>query len=314
MRKLFLAFVLLFALISTLEVRAQRHEIGPFVGTNYYLGDLIPTVFGLPSYNFGVLYRYDFNDRISARVGAHYGYLYGDSKLNKPNLRYKNLDFETYLLDMEMGVEINFLQFQPGSNKHRFTPFIFGGVSIFKFNPKTTYNGVLYELQPLGTEGQGTTAYPDLHPYALTSWAIPVGGGIKWALSKRVNMTIEWGMRKTFTDYLDDISTSYPDISLIAAESGPLAAALSVRMYEEWAAAEGLDITFGNNGQPNNPEDFSVYLEQLDRASNSQRGDADDKDWYGIAGITFTFKIVDPRAKTCPAYKKHHNYKEYFVW
>jgi len=294
---------------------AQRHEFGFFLGADYYLGDLVSSQFaGKLGPNFGLMYRYDINSRFATRIAGHYGNVYGDSKDNKQSLRYKNLSFQTNILDIEAGLEINFLEFSPGSSNHNFSPFVFGGLAVFKFNPKAEFKGKLYELQPLGTEGQGTTAYPDRKPYKLMSMSIPAGFGVKWAVSKKVNVSLEWGIRKTFTDYLDDVSSTYPDVALLSAEKSPVAAMLSVRMYENWAADQGLNISLGANGQPASMPDYLAYLEELKSASGSQRGNSQDKDWYVILGATVTFKIVGPKSETCPAYKKHFNYKEYLTF
>lgn len=315
MKNIFAVFTFVFIFLFSQGSQAQRHEFGFILGGDYYLGDLVSNQFaGKLGPNFGLMYRYDFNTRIAARIAGHYGYIYGDSKDNKKSLQYKNLSFQSYLLEFEGGIEINFLEFRPGSSNHNFTPFIFGGFSVFKFNPQAQYEGKLYDLQPLGTEGQGTTAYPDKTPYKLMSWAIPFGGGIKWAVSKRVNLTLEYGLRKTFTDYLDDVSTTYPDVDLLSAEKSPVAALLSVRMYESWAADQGLNISLGDNGQPANQGDYRAYLEKLKTASGSQRGNSQDKDWYSIFGLSVTFKIVGPKKGVCPAYPKHFNFKEYLTY
>lgn len=309
--------VVLIILISGFGLKAQRHhEIGPFIGFDYYMGDLSPSnVFGMPGYNFGLFYRYAANPRVAVRLAGHYGYLQGDSKLNSPNLQYKNLSFHTTLIDIEMGVEINFMEYIAGSDNHRFTPFIFAGISVFHFNPKTIYDGQEYELQPLGTEGQGLTEYPERTPYSLTSWSIPFGLGIKWSISQRVSLGLEWGLRKTFTDYIDDVSDRYPDPALLSAEKSPLAAVLSNRSYENEAMLAGLDISMGSNGIPNNSTDYETYLEDyLMRGKDGQRGGANQKDWYSIVGVTIVFKIVGPRAKSCPAYKKHTKFKEYLLF
>ena len=306
----------LLIIIVAFTAKAQRHhEIGILGGVDYYMGDLAPTnVFRMPGYNFGIIYRYSINPRIALRVLGHYGYLQGDSKLNTPNLQYKNLDFHTALVEFEMGIEINFLEYIAGSDKHRFTPFVFAGVSVFHFNPKTWYMGKEYELQPLGTEGQGLTAYPDRKPYALTSIAIPFGFGIKWSVSQTVSIGLEWGLRKTFTDYLDDVSTTYPDPALLSAEKSPLAAVLSDRQYEQAAIANGLDISMDPNGQPHNPTDYKTYLQDyLMKSTGAQRG-GEAKDWFSVAGITVVFKIKGPRQKSCPAYQKHSKYKEYLLF
>ncbi len=308
--------VLLLILSAGISLKAQRHhEIGFFAGMDYYMGDLMPSnVFGAPGYNFGLFYRYAANPRIAVRVAGHYGYIQGDSKYNRDYLQYKNLSFHSNLIDIEAGIEINFLEYVAGSKNHRFTPFVFGGVSIFHFNPKTFYMGQEYELQPLGTEGQGLTAYPDRKPYALTSWAIPFGLGLKWSVSESVSIGFEWGLRKTFTDYLDDVSTRYPDPELLGAEKSPIAAVLSDRQFEDDALLAGLDITMGPNGVPNNITDYETYVQDyLKKAAGAQRG-GEGKDWYAIAGLTVVFKIRGARQKSCPAYQKHAKFKEYLLF
>jgi opacity protein-like surface antigen len=310
MRKLLIVIIVF---TSSLVAKSQyHHEIGPTIGVGYYLGDLVNNQFvGEPNLNFGALYRFDYNNRISFRIAAHYGMITGDSKNNKKTLQYKNLSFRSPLTDIEMGMEINFVEYQPGSKNHRFTPFIFGGLSVFKFNPQANFQGKWVDLQPLGTEGQGTTAYPDRKPYRLMSWAIPFGGGLKWNISKNVTIGIEYGLRKTFTDYLDDVSSTYPDLALLSAEKSPLSAMLSNRQFEDEAAAAGLNLTLGPNNIPMDKDAYTEYLETSNIASGSQRGLVTDKDWYGIMNVTIMFKLVGAKTKGCPAYKKNNYFKEY---
>lgn len=310
MKKLVILFVVLFASVS---FYGQRHAIGPYFGTSYYLGDLMPTRhFGIPSLNYGAIYRYNApNNRISVRLAAHHGKVVGKSEFNRKNLRYKNLDFFSPLTNFDMGIEINFLKYDTESDRNNFTPYIFGGLSVFKFNPQVEFQGRVYELQPLGTEGQGLTAYPDRKPYKLMSWSIPFGGGIKFQLGKIVSLGLDWTVHKTFTDYLDDVSSSYPDPALLAAEESPLAAMLSIRQFEDEAALMGLNIQVDGNGMPVNQQDYLAYMELLSTRTDGQRGNQNDMDWYGVAGLTLTFKIVGPRKETCPAYKQHFRYKEY---
>ncbi len=311
MKKLFLSLSII---LLSLGSYAQQHEIGFFGGISYYMGDLVQTkMFSTPGYNFGLNYRYHMGSRFAIKIAGHYGQISGDSKNNKPALTYKNLTFHSSILDIEGGLEINFLEYVPGSTKHRFTPYIFGGLAIFRFNPKADFQGQTYELQGLGTEGQGLTAYPDRKPYQLSSMALPFGFGIKYNISTRVSIGFEWGLRKTFTDYLDDVSTTYADPSLLRAEKGAVASALSNRMFEDEAIAAGLDISIGANGIPNNPIHFDTYTEMQKSYADSQRGNTD-KDWYSIAGLTVMFKIVGPRQGSCPAYKSNKYFKEYSLF
>jgi hypothetical protein len=94
-----------------------------------------------------------------------------------------------------------------------------------------------------------------------------------------------------------------------------LAAALSIRQYENEAMLAGLDISIGPNGLAKNRADFDTYVQDyLMKSNSSQRGNSENMDWYSIAGLTIVFKITGARQKSCPAYKKHTKYKEYLLF
>ena len=90
-----------------------------------------------------------------------------------------------------------------------------------------------YDLQPLGTEGQGTAAYPDRQKYQLIEVSMPFGIGYRWRISPGMHLTVEYGWRKTWTDYLDDVSTTYVGADLLNSTSGSsMAAVLADRSGE----------------------------------------------------------------------------------
>jgi hypothetical protein len=128
-------------------------------------------------------------------------------------------------------------------------------------NPTTELDGEDYTLQNLGTEGQGTSL-SDKEPYKLNQLSIPLGIGLKFNLKKRVAISIEYGIRKTFTDYLDDVSGSYVDPDLLSAYNGSLAAEFSDRSLD--------NSNLSNVG--------------------FNRGNSSNKDWYAFYGIMLTFK------------------------
>jgi len=140
-----------------------------------------------------------------------------------------------------------------------FSPYVFVGIAATHHNPKTEYQGEWYELQPLGTEGQGIMGYAPKYDRVIV--AIPYGGGIKYALSERLTVGFEMGVRKTFTDYLDDVSTTY-------VTRGELALALSNRTGELL------------NGEP-------IQFEEGDR-----RGNPDNDDAYLIGGFSISYNII----------------------
>jgi len=119
-------------------------------------------------------------------------------------------------------------------------------------NPKTTINGEEIELRPLGTEGQGTVLNKK-GTYSNFQLCVPLGIGAKAQIGKRVTFNIDLGIRKTFTDYMDDVkSATFVDPSVLAQYSGEMAAALS--------------------------------NQSLDGTRNGYRGNPTTKDWYVYAG------------------------------
>ncbi len=114
-----------------------------------------------------------------------------------------------------------------------FNPFVFVGAGVFRFNPKAELNGVWYELQPLGTEGQNITEINSSGPYSLTSLTFPAGIGLAFHLNDQWRLRLDVTYHKTMTDYLDDVSTVYADSALLAASPyGQLTVALANRRLE----------------------------------------------------------------------------------
>lgn len=151
----------------------------------------------------------------------------------------RNLSFRSNLFEASLVVEFTFRPYGPGATESPWTPYLFGGVGVFHFNPKTKYTSFdgteqWVELQPLCTEGQGTTLYPERRPYRLIQTAMPFGVGVRWRVSKSLSLAVEYGFRKTWTDYLDDVSTTYVGSELLAAQvsDGVMAAQVADRSSE----------------------------------------------------------------------------------
>lgn len=273
---------LLFVFFQTINIFAQRNELGIFLGTSYYTGDLNPGgQFFLPKPALGFLYRYNINPRFAYKLNVYYGTVQGADSLSAAN-KDRNLSFKSPVLELSNQIELNFIKYVPGNPDYAFTPYIFTGFTVFYFDPMAKYQGKWQSLEPLGTEGQGTSAYPARHKYSRTNFAIPFGAGLKYNLSRGVTIGLEWGLRKTFTDYLDDVSTTYADPLVLSRENTPLAAALGDRSIS------------GNIDAKNN--------------TGLQRGNSGTKDWYSFAGIFITFKLKN-KADMCPIYKQNFNYK-----
>lgn len=262
-RTLFL--VLLLPVLASAQNRLHLTLSGGF--SNYY-GDLQSKPLTLDQAHgaLGVGVKYDITGHFSVRGGFFYGKISADDKRNKPSLQARNLNFHSRVIEGSVVAEYALFDLQ---NK-KFTPYAFAGVALFRFNPYTfDSTGAKFHLQPLGTEGQGLAQYPDRKFYNLTQFAIPFGAGIRLQVSEKVTLAYEFSLRKTFTDYLDDVSTTYVDATTLNIARGPKAVELSYRGGEL------------KDGDPVYPADGTV------------RGGPDAKDWYYFSGITATIGIGD---------------------
>ncbi|ULQ57640.1 PorT family protein [Flavihumibacter rivuli] len=259
--------ILLLLAVLPLTLMAQRWHITGFGGLSNYQGDLQEKRITTNQANgaFGLGVQYDLNPKLSLRGGLVYGKLSGDDKKNTDSfLVARNLNFTSPLLEGHILAEYRFFDL----DNYRFTPYVFAGLGIFGFEPYTfDTTGQKYYLQPLGTEGQGLSIYPDRKPYKRVQVALPFGAGLKFRLNEMVTLGYEIGWRKTFTDYIDDVSTTYVDPAALLAERGPKAVELSYR---------GGELKDGN---PNYPADGTV------------RGGSKVKDWYYFQGITVGVRL-----------------------
>ncbi|MCB0705620.1 MAG: hypothetical protein KDC34_09940 [Saprospiraceae bacterium] len=234
MKGLFISTVLLLCCLGTrLHAQYNTTELGMFYGFSTYLGDLQQERFEVAECHaaYGAFLRYNLNRAISWKWHLYKGTISGsDENYDGLLVRERNLHFRSDLYEVGTQFEITFLHF--GEKDRRVAaPYVFVGVSAFYFNPEARWEGKWVALQPLGTEGQWLDAYPEKEPYDLVQWSIPMGIGFNINIGKRINLGFEIGFRQTFTDYLDDVSGTYPDQQLLVLRD-PMAATLSFRTPE----------------------------------------------------------------------------------
>jgi hypothetical protein len=257
------SLTLLFVFFTTVSF-AQSFHIGLFGGIANYQGDVVDKFyvmrFAKPA--VGITGNYDISSRVTLRAGFTYGALEGDDKYNRESVSFRNLNFKTKISEFSLVGEFNVFNLE----SIRWTPYAFGGVAIFHFNPYTSDSaGNKVFLKPLSTEGQGIEGY-NTDPYPLTQLALPFGGGIKYSISDNVRLGFEVGLRKLFTDHIDDVSTNYVDAADLLAARGQRAVDLAYR---------GDELPGG-----------SPYP-----AKGEQRGGAKQKDWYYFTGLHLTFRL-----------------------
>jgi len=244
----------------------EHHEIGVTFGAANYFGDLQPKLF--PSYGYepmaGIVYKYFMSPRVGIRLGASYTNLTAaDSLSNIPVNQQRNLSFSTRLFEVHAALELNLLPIE--IMDHKVTPYIFGGISAFYFDPYADdAAGDKVYLRPLSTEGEGLPMYPDRKQYSLVNMAFPFGGGMKFFIGHRIMLTGELGFRYTNTDYLDDVSKSYVNLDTLQAYKGTIAKQMSYR---------GNTTAKWDHNNPN---------------YGFQRGDSKSNDWFWYANVTVT--------------------------
>lgn len=261
-------------LSSAVRLQAQRSEIGVGFGGSFYLGDINPKkVFHDTRFAASVFYRYNIDTRLALRFSGSYGRITAsDKSFNNP----RNLNFRNDLVDISALLEVNFVNFFTGSRQHRFTPYLALGAAVCFSNPYGRYYDPVTQdarwvnLRSLHTEGQGLPGYKK--EYSLAQFALPFGIGFKVSIAKGVSLGLEWMMRLTFTDYLDDVGGDYANVGEVRANYGDIAA--------YFADPSGMEHAVG-----------------------SQRGDKSIFDWYSFAMITVCVRL-NGKEVPCPAYGK----------
>ncbi|MEN8119580.1 MAG: DUF6089 family protein [Bacteroidota bacterium] len=182
MHKILKKIIILLFTLWQINILAQpkRHEIGAFIGTAYYMGDLNNSkLFYMPLPAFGLLYRYDINSRYALKLTGTYTTVRGDdSKSDNTYQKHRAHSFSTRITDLSPMIEFNFLPFNAASKKEYYSLYVTAGI------------GVLFMQSP--------SNFP-IHP------VIPFGLGFKYGVNKRIVIAAEWTYRKTFTDYIDQL-------------------------------------------------------------------------------------------------------------
>lgn len=232
------ASLLLLFMASVVPVRGQMSlgamELGVNAGGMNYIGDLNDqSMLGRVNPAAGAFFRLKFGDRWALAIGGSYGHLESDDFM-----AWRNLSFRTHLAEAYMRMEFNFFPYGIFDIGYSWTPYIFGGFGIFAFKPRAQWTNpntgetAWHDLQPLGTEGQGLSAYPDRPYYSLLQMSMPFGIGVKLMPGKHVTLAMEYGFRKSWTDYIDDVSTTYVDPQLLFNARGEEATGLADRSAE----------------------------------------------------------------------------------
>ncbi|MEO6149496.1 MAG: DUF6089 family protein [Mucilaginibacter sp.] len=260
MPKFLLAVFLVFASVASY---AQTWEIGLSGGGAGYMGDLNQhNPLQLSGGSFGGFVKRNLNGYLSIKGALTYGRIgAADSNSNSRQFRDRNLSFFNKIKEASLIGEFNFMHYIPDAGRNKWTPFIYAGVGVAAYAPRTIYRDNVYGLRQLRTEGQAKGK-----EYAETLIAIPYGAGIKYNIGGKFTLIADLGYRYTTTDYLDDVSGLYADPSLLPT---PLSVILADRSGEK---------TGDYIGTP-----------------GTQRGDLRKHDQYLFLNLSISFTFVTER-------------------
>jgi len=174
-------------------------------GTSTYFGELKNDgdyIDAKPNVNVGLQYFY--GPRLALRTEITWFQLSGnDAEADDPSRVRRNLSFLANDFELAFTGALNL---RPNAYRYYqrppFNAYVFAGLALLYSNPTAELNGVRHSLQPLQTEGV---------KYSKFNFAIPFGVGVRIKSGPFFNVVLEAGYRKTFTDYLDDVSTIHPD-------------------------------------------------------------------------------------------------------
>ncbi|HEU4717883.1 MAG TPA: DUF6089 family protein [Bacteroidia bacterium] len=280
---------------SAQKNKKYRWEVGLNVGASNFLGDLgganqigthfvrdLEPVMTRPAVMATVRYK---KDRwLGYRANLGYGKVMGDDKLTQERFRNnRNLNFRSNIFEFSAQVEFYISKERPGHVYHYkklkgwrhldIQEYAFVGVGGFYFNPYGKYiDGRWYALRQFRTEGEGIK--PGTKMYSRYSVCFPMGMGFKYALNRQWSIGLEFGLRMTLTDYIDDVSTVYFDKTQIAAAQN--------EPFKQAQAAYFADPSLG-------------LIPTVDGISvtgmNQERGHSDHKDSYIFLQVTVNYKI-----------------------
>ena len=252
-------------ILSMGSLQAQRLSAHLQTGVANYNGDLQERRFTFQEAKpfVGLGLSYEITPNLFVRGSASYIRLSAADANNSKLISERNLSFKTRIWEAQLGLEYQLFDLDYRS----FTPYIFASVAAFHYKPYALdSSGQKVYLQPLGTEGQGLAAYPDKKIYNTKQIAIPFGGGVKLALTDKLQLGLEIGLRKLFTDYLDDVSGTYADSATLFNGRG----------------AQAVQFAFREN---------QVKAGATYPAEGTLRGNPKVKDWYYTTGIRIIYKL-----------------------
>lgn len=290
----------------------QTIEVGPHFGATSYIGEL-NTWRNLQDwdwkslnqfhYDLGAVVRYNYDSRWAFRLDYTYGTFRARDAVAawRPEAK---LNFRSTLHDLALMAEFNFLNYYTGRPESSISPYIFAGVSGFRYcvRPNTgdeLLDEYYFDFSKVKEKDKKDNFEVGEEKVSKNALSIPFGVGCKLSLSKHLAATLEWRMHYTLTDYLDGVHGVYP-------ENGNHVLLVSTNGQGNYEIIKGNPKDLKNNQtlvydfsdpsgifsyDPNDP-DVIIILDP-------QRGNAPTNDWFGMLNLSITWKFVIPNNSAC---------------
>lgn len=281
-------------------------EVGFSIGSTQFLGDLGGTS-GIGQALWGDTdwpstrpmlsghVRYNLGGHFSLRFNLTYLYLSGNDRYAGKGFsstrwqgedagwfrHYRNLHFRSHCLEIAQVVHYTPFNLKVSGNRYtkkkenRLAPYFLIGIGGLFFNPQARLGDSWVDLHPLRTEGQGWS--DDRPRYHLSQFVVPLGFGIQWEHDHSYVFSFEIRHQITFTDYLDDVSTTYASPQLFSEHHAPFAAQQA--------------IALARRSQEQDPDNRYGYL----TAPGQQRGNPSNNDSYYLISFRLGFYLKRSR-------------------
>ncbi len=164
-------------------VFSQKLEVGGGLGALNYTGDISRNLM-LRNFRPGgdLFFRYNLKNGFSFRASVLAGGITADDRhADNQFQQVRELSFRTLLAEGSLQTEYNFLDYLDSKKAVNWTPYVYGGLGYTFFRPR-----------------------PDNGGYRTSTLVIPFGLGVKYQFRRPWSVGVQFGARKTFTDYLDN--------------------------------------------------------------------------------------------------------------
>jgi hypothetical protein len=230
-----------------MHIFSQDNEIGIFAGGSNYIGDVGPTTYISPfsnnassNYVGGIIFRKNFNKRISARTKFNYSKI-GSSDNWPQTVDYRKSRkkyFKNRIVEVGLGVDFNFTDFDIFNSATQKTPYISLGISYFLYDALEYKENVSPPPAPYEYEATKSSKHPSAY-----NISIPITLGYKIKPSKKFIFSFEISANYSFSDNLDGSDPSKKQIQSLSNPTD-IDNKFGSTLSNDWYVFSGISITY----------------------------------------------------------------------